>query len=114
MIHANHANEFDASVEAALRRLHDAGVLLLNQSVLLKGVNDDVDALCDLSASLVANRVLPYYLHQLDPVQGAAHFAVEDTRARVLITARRDRLPGYLVPRLVREVPGAPSKLPIA
>ena len=114
VIHANHANEFDPAVEAALARLHDAGVLLLNQSVLLKGVNDDADALCDLSESLVANRVLPYYLHQLDPVQGAAHFAVADATAKALIAALRDRLPGYLVPRLVREIPGATAKLPIA
>ena len=114
VIHANHANEFDAAVERALARLHDADVLLLNQSVLLKGVNDEADALCDLSESLVANRVLPYYLHQLDPVQGAAHFAVDDATAKALIGALRDRLPGYLVPQLVRELPGAPAKLPIA
>jgi len=87
--------------------------MLLNQSVLLKGVNDDVVALAGLSEALIDNGVLPYYLHQLDPVQGAAHFAVSDATARRLVTALRDRLPGYLVPRLVREIPGAPAKQPL-
>ncbi len=113
VIHANHRNELDASVGRAMRRLRDAGAMLLNQSVLLKGINDDVVALADLSEALIDNGVLPYYLHQLDPVQGAAHFAVGDMTARRLVTTLRDRLPGYLVPRLVREIPGAPAKQPL-
>ena len=114
VLHANHANEIDAAVESACARLHDAGATLLNQSVLLRGVNDDADALADLSERLMAAGVLPYYLHQLDRVAGAAHFAVDDARALALVDALRRRLPGYLVPRLVREVAGAPSKVPVA
>ncbi|KGI77985.1 EF-P beta-lysylation protein EpmB [Oleiagrimonas soli] len=110
ILHANHAQELDAHVEAACRRLRDAGVTLLNQSVLLRGVNDDGDALCALSSRLFACGVLPYYLHQLDRVQGAAHFEVDDARALDLVTHMRDRLPGFLLPRLVREVAGDPAK----
>ncbi len=110
VLHANHANELDASVDAACARLRDAGVSLLNQSVLLRGINDDADALAALSERLFAAGVLPYYLHQLDRVQGTAHFEVDDARALALVDALRTRLPGYLVPRLVREVRGEPSK----
>lgn len=113
VLHANHANEFDAGVDAACARLHAAGATLLNQSVLLRGVNDDVDALAALSERMFAAGVLPYYLHQLDRVQGAAHFEVADARARELADALRARLPGYLVPRLVREVGGDHSKRPL-
>ncbi|MBS0214088.1 MAG: EF-P beta-lysylation protein EpmB [Proteobacteria bacterium] len=113
VIHANHANEFDGSVDAALHALRVAGVTLLNQSVLLRGVNDEADALVELSRRMFAAGVLPYYLHQLDRVAGAAHFAVDDARARELAAALRERLPGYLVPRLVREVAGEPSKTPL-
>ena len=113
VLHANHANEFDAAVDRACARLREAGVLLLNQSVLLRGINDDADALAALSERLIAAGVLPYYLHQLDPVQGAAHFAVDDASARGLIESLRARLPGYLVPRLVREVAGDPAKRPL-
>lgn len=113
VIHANHANEFDAEVDAALARLREAGATLLNQSVLLAGVNDRVDALESLSERLFAAGVLPYYLHVLDPVRGAAHFDVPDDTARALVEALRARLPGYLVPRLVREVPGADAKTPL-
>ncbi|RUL62573.1 EF-P beta-lysylation protein EpmB [Dyella dinghuensis] len=110
VIHANHANEFDADVDAACTRLRDAGATLLNQSVLLRGINDDADALIALSERLFAAGVLPYYLHQLDRVQGAAHFEVDDARAQSLMTSMRGQLPGYLVPKLVREVGGDPSK----
>jgi len=110
VIHANHANEIDASVRRACADLADAGATLLNQSVLLAGVNDSAAALAELSESLFAARVLPYYLHLLDKVQGAAHFLVEERRARDLHRQLSARLPGYLVPRLVREVAGAPSK----
>ena len=113
VLHANHANELDASVDAACTRLRDAGAMLLNQSVLLRGVNDNADALTDLSERLFAAGVLPYYLHQLDRVQGAAHFEVNDAHALALMEALRARLPGYLVPRLVREVGGDASKRPV-
>jgi EF-P beta-lysylation protein EpmB len=113
VLHANHANEIDAAVAAACRRLRDAGAILLNQSVLLRGVNDSVDALADLSARLFDCGVVPYYLHQLDRVAGAAHFAVDDARARELVAELRGRLSGYLVPRLVREIAGEPAKTPL-
>lgn len=113
VIHANHANELDDAVAAAMARLAGAGCTLLNQSVLLHGVNDNAAALAALSERLFASGVLPYYLHMLDPVAGAAHFAVADDDARNLLEELRNRLPGYLVPRLVREVAGAPSKLPV-
>lgn len=114
VIHANHANEIDDDVRNALRMLRNAGVPLLNQSVLLKGINDNVDALCDLSEALFDAGALPYYLHLLDPVQGAAHFNVDNATAAALINTVRTRLPGYLVPQLVREFPGGASKLPFS
>lgn len=114
VVHCNHAREIDASVDAALAALRAAGVMLLNQSVLLHGVNDDVAALAALSRRLLRAGVLPYYLHELDPVAGAAHFAVPRERALALVDALRGRLPGYLVPRFVREIPGEPSKTPLA
>jgi len=113
VLHANHANEFDAAVDAACRRLREAGATLLNQSVLLKNINDDADTLSELSERLFAAGVLPYYLHQLDRVQGSAHFEVDDARARALVEAIRGRLPGYLVPKLVREMEGDASKRPV-
>lgn len=114
VLHANHANEFDAGVDAACARLRDAGATLLNQSVLLAGVNDDADALAAMCERSFAAGVLPYYLHQLDKVTGAAHFEVPDDKALGLVDALRARLPGYLVPKLVRELPGDPSKRPVA
>jgi EF-P beta-lysylation protein EpmB len=113
VLHANHPAEFDAAVDAACARLRDAGATLLNQAVLLRGVNDDADVLAGLSERSFAAGVLPYYLHQLDRVTGAAHFEVPDERAQALLDALRRRLPGYLVPRLVREVAGEPSKTPL-
>ena len=113
VLHVNHGNEIDSTVAAACARLRATGTTLLNQSVLLRGVNDDVDALTDLSERLFAAGVLPYYLHQLDRVAGAAHFAVDDERARTLITGMRRRSSGYLVPRLVREIAGAAAKTPV-
>jgi EF-P beta-lysylation protein EpmB len=113
VLHVNHAREIDGSVAEACRRLREAGCTLLNQSVLLRDVNDDAVSLTELSEALFAVGVLPYYLHQLDRVQGAAHFEVDDQRALGLLEQLRGRLPGYLVPRLVREVAGAPSKLPL-
>ncbi len=110
VLHANHAAEIDDAVRDAVGSLRGAGATVLNQSVLLRGVNDDVDALVDLSNKLFDVGVLPYYLHQLDPVAGAAHFDVPDARALELHAAMQARLSGYLVPRLVRELPGRPSK----
>ena len=113
MVHANHAREFDASVDAAMARLRAAGATLLNQAVLLRGVNDSLQAQADLHERSFAAGVLPYYLHQLDRVAGAAHFEVPDEQARLLHERLRARLPGYLLPRLVREVAGDASKRPL-
>ncbi|HET7845415.1 MAG TPA: EF-P beta-lysylation protein EpmB [Xanthomonadales bacterium] len=113
VIHANHAAELDDAVAVALSRLRDAGATLLNQSVLLRGVNDGAQALAALSERLMDCGVLPYYLHLLDRVAGTAHFEVDEARALALVQELRERLPGYLVPRLVRETAGAPSKLPV-
>jgi L-lysine 2,3-aminomutase len=113
VLHVNHARELDADVIAGLSRLRAADVVLLNQSVLLRGVNDSVTELAGLSEALFAAGVMPYYLNLLDPVQGAAHFQVPEHEARSFIIGLQARLPGYLVPRLVREVPGAPSKQPL-
>jgi KamA family protein len=114
VIHANHAQEFDAEVAAALRRLTTAGVLLLNQAVLLRGVNDTVDAQVDLNLRLIDLGVTPYYLHQLDRVRGAAHFEVSIERGREIIAELRRRLPGYAAPQYVQEQPGAAHKVVLA
>lgn len=114
VVHANHAAEIDGGVEAALRAVAGRGVMLLNQSVLLRGVNDSVAALTALSERLARAGVVPYYLHLLDRVRGTAHFEVPEAQARVLLETLRQRLPGYLVPRLVREEPGSGSKTPVA
>jgi EF-P beta-lysylation protein EpmB len=113
VVHVNHANEIDRDVRRAMAALGAAGALLLNQAVLLAGVNDSANAVADLSEALLEVGVLPYYLHLLDPVAGAAHFEVPESLARELMRDVAARLPGYLVPRLVREVPGAPAKTAI-
>jgi EF-P beta-lysylation protein EpmB len=113
VIHANHAAELGGSCPAALGKLRATGALLLNQSVLLKGVNDSAAVLEALSRTLIAHNVLPYYLHQLDRVDGAWHFEVEEERGRSLVQDLRRRLPGYAVPRYVREVPGEKAKRPL-
>ena len=110
VVHCNHPAEIDTDVAAALGRLVDAGVPVLNQAVLLRGINDDCDVLAELFRRLVDLRVIPYYLHQLDRVAGAAHFEVPEDRGRELIRQLRARLPGYAVPRYVRDTPGAPHK----
>lgn len=110
VVHANHPAELDDATRRALRTLSGAATAMLNQSVLLAGINDDPDALAELSTGLFESGVLPYYLHQLDAVAGAAHFAVGDSHARELHARLAARLPGYLVPRLVREEAGAPGK----
>jgi EF-P beta-lysylation protein EpmB len=114
VIHSNHPNELDHTVAHALDRLRQAGVTLLNQTVLLSGINDRAATLQRLSEKLFQMGVLPYYLHQLDRVTGAAHFEVSDQRAKELITDLMAKLPGYLVPKLVREVPDKPNKMPVA
>jgi EF-P beta-lysylation protein EpmB len=113
VVHANHSAELDEACGAALGRLVDGGVPVLNQSVLLRGVNDDPDALMRLSERLLELRVLPYYLHQLDRVRGSAHFHVSEERGREIVDEMRRRLPGYAVPRYVRETPGSASKEPV-
>jgi EF-P beta-lysylation protein EpmB len=114
VIHANHPHEVTPSLGRAMCQLAAAGAILMNQSVLLKSVNDDADTLARLSEGLLGIGVLPYYLHLLDPVAGAARFEVPQAGAEQLLEALRSRLPGYLVPRLVRELPGAPYKTPIS
>ena len=111
VIHSNHAQELDAEVAAALRRLREGGVLLLNQAVLLRGVNDTVEAQADLNLRLIDLGVTPYYLNQLDRVRGSAHFEVSVERGREIMTELRRRLPGYAVPRYVQDQPGAAHKV---
>ena len=111
VLHINHPKEISTELAQALMPLRRQGVILLNQAVLLRGINDSVEVQARLAEDLFQAGVLPYYLHQLDRVKGAAHFAVEDERAMTLHQAMQARLPGYLLPRLVREIPGAHSKL---
>lgn len=109
VVHCNHANEIDSTVKNALKKLCAVSTVL-NQSVLLKNVNDDATALVNLSKKLFDANVLPYYLHLLDKVQGAAHFDVSEEKADALIAEIKKQLPGFLVPKLAREVPGMLSK----
>ena len=114
VVHSNHANELDVAVERALAALREPVTALLNQAVLLKGVNDDPNSLACLSERLFECGVLPYYLHLLDRVAGAAHYEVDENVGKNLIAQLRAQLPGYLVPRLVRETAGELSKTPVA
>jgi EF-P beta-lysylation protein EpmB len=114
VIHANHARELDNDVASAAARLVDAGIVVLNQSVLLRGVNDSASALVVLSQRLLDLRVMPYYLHQLDRVAGAAHFEVPIATGRALVQSMRRQLPGYAVPRYVQEITGEPNKRVLA
>jgi EF-P beta-lysylation protein EpmB len=111
VVHANHVNEIDFQVAAALSTLVEYGVVVLCQTVLLKGVNDSVEAMADLCERLVDLRVLPYYLHRLDRVAGSAHFEVSDQAGRAIIEGLAARLPGYAVPKFVVELPGEPNKV---
>jgi len=113
VLHANHANEMSETLKVRLNILREKGVTLLNQSVLLKGINDSADAISDLSETLFEAGVLPYYLHVLDKVQGASHFYVSDDKGRAIMEEAIKRLPGFLVPKLVREIGGQPGKTPI-
>jgi EF-P beta-lysylation protein EpmB len=110
VIHSNHPNEINADVRSAMKRLQEAGVTLLNQSVLLKGINDNANTLIRLSEILFEAGILPYYLHVLDKVQGAAHFDLPLEKAKQLHAEITKQLPGYLVPRLVREDPYQQAK----
>jgi EF-P beta-lysylation protein EpmB len=113
VIHANHPNELSPAVADGLNKIAAVGVTLLNQSVLLKGVNDNSDTLVELSNRLFETGVLPYYLHLLDRVEGAAHFELEESVILQLQQQLLTRLPGYLMPKLVRETAGIPYKTPI-
>jgi EF-P beta-lysylation protein EpmB len=110
VIHSNHANELDNSVSTIIKRLQEFDILVLNQSVLLKNINDSVTALINLSERLIENNVIPYYLHLLDPVAGAAHYDVSLDDAQSLMEEMQARVSGYLVPKLVKEEVGASSK----
>ena len=112
VIHANHPNELRGPAVDAIGRLVDGGIPVLNQAVLLRGVNDDADVLTELCERLVNLRAMPYYLHQLDRVAGAVHFELPIEQGLELIAELRRRLPGYAVPRYVSEIAGAPSKIP--
>lgn len=113
VVHCNHANEINARVIAACNALKNSGITLFNQSVLLKGVNDNAEILCELSERLFGNGVIPYYLHLLDKATGTGHFEVSETEALALIKQVQAALPGYLVPKLVKEQAGAASKQPV-
>lgn len=110
VIHSNHPREFDEDIWQALKEVQKLGIPVLNQSVLLQGINDKPGVLEELSSLLIDHGVSPYYVHQLDRVQGISHFEVEETKGRELVSEIQKHLPGYAVPRYVREVPGLPSK----
>ncbi|MDG1820062.1 MAG: EF-P beta-lysylation protein EpmB [Porticoccaceae bacterium] len=114
VLHINHANEIDHEVIESIRRLQDSGIKVLNQSVLLRGINDSADCLAELSEKLFDCDVMPYYLHLFDPVAGASHFDIDEQRARKIYADLQAILPGFLVPKLVREIPNKPSKTTIA
>ncbi|WP_289028358.1 EF-P beta-lysylation protein EpmB [uncultured Paraglaciecola sp.] len=113
VVHVNHANEIDTEFALAMNKLKQAGVTLLNQAVLLKGVNDSVAQQVALSERLFQVGVMPYYLHVLDKVSGAEHFDLPDSTATELMQDVIKHLPGYLVPKLVREIGGQPGKTPL-
>ena len=114
VIHCNHPNELTTKTRAALQRLHDSGATLLNQSVLLKGINDDADILTELSHQLFESKVMPYYLNLLDKVQNASHFLIPEERAISIHKQLKKNLPGYLVPKLTQEISGEPHKTTVA
>lgn len=113
VLHLNHPQEIGSQLIKALNYLKEAKVLLLNQSVLLAGINDKASILAELSEALFAQGVMPYYLHAFDPVAGAAHFAIDDKQARQIYAELLALLPGFLVPKLVREYPDQPTKTPL-
>lgn len=111
--HVDHPDELDEESQIIFGQLKFAGWTLLNQSVLLKGVNEDADTMTKLCRKLFQQGVLPYYIHQLDHAKGVAHFEISDEQAKALVAEIRTKLPGYLVPRLVREIAGEKSKTPV-
>lgn len=113
VVHANHPHEIAGDCAAALSQLVQSGLTVLNQAVLLRGINDGAEAQIELSERLIDLGVIPYYLHQLDRVQGTSHFEVEERVGQEIIAAMRKRLPGYGVPQYVREVAGQPHKVPV-
>ena len=113
VLHVNHANEIDTGLAKSMQKLKQAGVTLLNQAVLLKGINDTADQQIALNEGLFEIGVMPYYLHVLDKVQGAEHFDSPDSKAKELMRELIKRQPGYLVPKLVREIGGQPGKTPL-
>jgi EF-P beta-lysylation protein EpmB len=110
VLHSNHPREFDEEIFTSLKEMSKIGVLLLNQSVLLRGVNDSVETLKELFLLLINNGVLPYYLHQLDRVEGAAHFEVSQQEGLQLMSELANLLPGYALPKYVQEIPGKGAK----
>lgn len=114
VVHTNHARELGTEARSALKQLRGTGTTLLNQSVLLRGINDDAQQLAELSEALFECAVLPYYLHLLDRVSGAAHFEVDEAAAPRILERLQTLLPGYLVPRFVREIAGGSAKIPIS
>lgn len=113
VLHCNHANEISPQLESACRKLKQHEVMLLNQSVLLRGVNDSVEALSRLSDKLFTAGIIPYYLHLLDKAAGTGHFEISEKNAVNIVQQLQQRLPGYLVPKLVKEQAGASSKIPL-
>ncbi|NQZ07527.1 MAG: EF-P beta-lysylation protein EpmB [Algicola sp.] len=113
VLHINHGNEVDEALALALVKFRQAGITLLNQAVLLKGINNSVEAQVILSERLFDAGILPYYLHVLDKVAGAAHFDCDESEAKAIAAGLLAELPGFLIPKLVREIAGQPSKTPI-
>ncbi len=113
VLHVNHPDELTPETLASATALRRAGVTLLQQGVLLRGVNDNAEILAEMYEKFAGYHILPYYLHQLDRVAGASHFEVDEKIGRELINALRSRLPGFAVPRYVCEIPGEPSKTPL-
>lgn len=113
VFHVNHANEIDTNVSRAIEPLMAARIPLFNQSVLLKGINDDAQVLANLSEALFDIGIQPYYLHLFDKVQGVAHFDINENAAKKIILQLMAILPGYLMPKLVREIAGEANKTPI-
>ena len=113
VLHINHANEIDSDFIRAIKPLINHHIRLYNQSVLLKGINDNASTLAELSEKLFDNGIQPYYLHVLDKVQGAAHFDVSDEKAKEIYQQLMAKVSGYLVPKLVREIAGEANKTPL-
>lgn len=114
VIHVNHPREFDEDIFFVLKAVQRLGIPILSQSVLLRGINDDLETLRELFEVMVDHGIIPYYLNQLDKVQGASHFEVSEETGKMLMRQLATVLPGYAVPRYIREIPGMPNKTPIS